>query len=463
MKHPFRKLAAVTLIAATGFITGCKENTIIKADVTPSVDSLYTNTFEDSITILAKTYFDDSIITSLTSTTAPYVIHGLGSVNDPFFGRTNASIYFQVLPEKANFTFSANNPTIDSAFIILPYTYFRWGDTSESSTQTIVAYRVTEDMSKSDVYYSKTEKAVDYSSPVSDPLTVNVGKLDDSVTVLGQNKAPHLRIKLKDYFVQILKEIAANSGDNAAFINAMKGICVAPADTTTATGKALMYFVLNNPQDYRRAAVQFFYHEGADIDSVKTAFFNFSSSDCAHYNRITRNYNGYPAAAYFNSTLPSDSVVLLQNEPGAAIDLKFPYLKNLPPVVVNRAQLTITRIELASDPAADIFFEPSRIFPIGIDPNGTLYTLLDLEPGSNGVIPYDFVDGTIRSFTTGGITVSTYNINIPREVQRAITNKTEQLHLRINGTQTYPAAYRLIAGGGSGMQKISLHITYSKL
>lgn len=464
MKHPFRKLAALASVAAFSLIhTGCKEDTIIKADVIPSVDSLYANTFLDTITVLAKTFFDDSIVTSITPTTAPYVIHALGTVNDPFFGRTNASIYFQVVPERANYIFSANNPVIDSAFVVLPYTFFRWGDTGSNSTQNLTVYRVTDDMSKSDVYYSHTVKGIDFSGNVSEPVTVDVSKLDDSVMVLGQMRAPHLRIKLRDYFVQILKDIAAGSGDNAAFISAMKGLCVASTDTTNTTGRSLMYFILNNPADYRRAAVQFFYHEGSNIDSVKSSFFNFVSSDCAHYNRITRNYAGYPAAQYFNSTAPSDSIVLLQNEPGAAIDLKFPYLKNLPAVVVNRAQLVITRVKLGNDPDADLFFEPSRIFPIGVDPSGKLYSLLDLEPGSNGTIPYDFVDGSIQTTDLGGVTISRYVINIPREVQRAITNKTEQLHLRINGTQTYPGAYRLITGGGNGLNKISLQITYSKL
>jgi hypothetical protein len=464
LKHPFRKLAALSSIAALSLVnTGCKEDTIINANVIPSVDSLYASTFPDTITILTKTYFDDSIVTSITPTTAPYVIHALGTVNDPFFGRSNASIYFQVIPEKANYIFSSNNPTIDSAFIVLPYTYFRWGDTSSSSTQTITAYRVTEDMSKSDVYYSHMVKGIDFTGTVSEPMTVDVSKLDDSVMVLGKNHAPHLRIRLRDYFVQILKDIAAQSGDNAAFISAMKGFCIASTDTANTTGKSLMYFILNNPLDYRRAAVQFFYHEGSNTDSVKTSFFNFTSSDCAHYNRITRNFAGYPAAQYFNSTAASDSIVLLQNEPGAAIDIKIPYLKNLPSVVVNRAQLVITRVKLSNDPNADVFFEPSRIFPVGVDNNNKLYTLLDLEPGSNGSIPYDFVDGSIQTTDLGGIKISKYIINIPREVQRAITNKTEQLHLRINGTQTYPGAYRLIAGGSNSLNRISLQITYSKL
>lgn len=59
--------------------------------------------------------------------------------------------------------------------------------------------------------------------------------------------------------------------------------------------------------------------------------------------------------------------------------------------------------------------------------------------------------------------ITQYRINIPREVQRAIVNKTDTLHLRINGTTRLPGAYRLVLGGKGSAYQAALNITYSKL
>jgi hypothetical protein len=465
LKHRFSKPATLAAMAALAlFATGCKENTIIKANVTPSVDNIFTETFPDTITILSKTFFDDTIATSLFQRDAnnnSRAIQPLGTVNDPFFGRTNAGIYFQVVPEKAGFNFSTNSPTVDSAFVVLPYYGFNWGDTANIAPQTLRVYRVTNDLAKGEIYYSKTEKGIDEANPVSQPTVVDFSKLRDSVEVRGTKQWPHVRIRLNDDFVQAMKNASANSTSLAGFLAEIKGLFVAPAQFNNTTGNALSYFELTGASDFTRASVQFFFHEGSSTD-VKTAFFNFTTADCAQYGRIIRDYKGYPAEGYFNSTLASDSIVLLQNEPGAAIDLRFPYLKNLPQVTVNRAQVVLTRVKIGSDAGTDNFFPPARIYPIGIDASGALYTVLDREPLTE-TSPVAFIDGTLQEIDLGGVKISRYVLNLPREIQRAITNKTEQLHLRINGTQTFAGAYRLTAGGNHSLYKVSLNITYSKL
>ncbi len=459
MKQLVSFCAAVILSVSIFSITGCKEDTIIK----DNLGQLGVEVVPDTITILSKTIIDDSLVTSLTTigSATLRIIHGTGVVDDPFFGRTNSGIYFQVLPEKTNYSFSANEHTIDSAFVILPYARFQWGDTTNPLTQTYRVYRVTEDLKKDDVYYSKTTKSFDYANPVSEATVIDPKKLKDSVNILGANQAPHMRIKLKDAFKDELVAAAANSADIASFLSTIKGLYVA-ADSTQ-TGNILNYFVLNDEGEYLRASVQFFYHE-KDSTNEKVSYFNFTNTDCAHYNYITRNYSGYPIDNYLKSTAASDSVVFLQNEPGAAIDLKFPYLKNLPVGPVNKAELIITIVSLTSDMGStEKLFPPAAIFPVGIDAFGASYTLLDRQPITE-VEPSLFLDGKLKTITLGnGITISRYILNIPREVQKAIVNKTDTLHLRINGTQAYPAAYRLIAGGKHSLYKVSLNISYSKL
>ncbi|MCD6064597.1 MAG: hypothetical protein K0R82_2508, partial [Flavipsychrobacter sp.] len=282
----------------------------------------------------------------------------------------------------------------------------------------------------------------------------------DSVWVLNDSVPSHLRIRLTDEFKKELVSIAASSSDNAAFLNAMNGLYIAPADGTP--GRCLPYFVLNGTANYRRAAIQFIYYENGNTSDEKTAFFNFTSGT-AHYNRITRDYSPELKNA-FASGAQSDPVVYLQNLPGATLDLKFPTLKNLPNIVVNRAELIITEIHLSSDLDQQKFWAPLLLDVVGVDDaTGNKYVPLDRLPVTD-VGALAFIDGGRKSVTLpGGITMNQYSINIPREVQRAITNKSNALHLQLNGVQRFFGAYRLTAAGNPATFKVSLRITYSKL
>lgn len=464
MKNNLLNLATAVLVSGIAIsTTGCKEDTILKAGIAPASDNIFVNAIGDTLTINATTVEDDSTATGFTPTTTN-VIHGLGTSNDAFFGRTNLGIYMQLIPTAANLSLPS---TPDSAVLILPYTGFSWGDTTnQNAIEEFAVYRVTEDMSKDTAYYSKQYKAVDWSNQLNESNSINLYRLRDSVKVSGSNRAPHLRLKLKTAFMNELLTIAKNANSNADFINAMKGIYIVAKDTNNNIIKTIPYFYLSGSSDYSRAGIAFYYNENGNTspDKVSTNFLNYTTSSCAHFNRITRNYNGYPAYPFVKHLTgqKSDSIVLLQNEPGAAIDIRVPYIKYLPKAIINKAQLVITRVSIAGDADADKMTEPTKLFPVGVDASGKAYTIQDLYPsGETG--PLDFIDGVKRTVTINGITVSQWYINIPREVQKAIINQVDELHLRINGTVTYPAAYRMIAGGKHSTYKIRLNITYSQV
>ncbi|OSZ79069.1 hypothetical protein CAP35_12705 [Chitinophagaceae bacterium IBVUCB1] len=444
--------------------TGCKEDTIIKAGITPASDNIFSNAIGDTLTIIAKTIEDDSIATGFTPTTTN-IIHGAGVTNDAFFGRTNWGIYMQVIPTASNLTLPA---TPDSAVLILPYAGFSWGDTiNKNATLEYSVYRVTENLSRDTLYYSKDKKSIDYANPVSDPVIVNLYSLKyDSIKVAGSKRKQHLRIKLKGSFLNELVTAAKNANNNGDFLNSIKGLYIAARDTNNNTCKVIPYFFLSGSGDYSRASVALYYNENGNTnpDNISTSFLNFTTADCAHFNYISRKYDGYPAYPFVKrtTTQTSDSIILLQNEPGAALDIRIPYIKNLPTAIINKAQLVITKVSVAGDPDAETMFEPNRIFPVGVDATGKAYAILDLANASDNTAAFDFVDGVRQSVTINGVTISQWRLNIPREVQKAITNKVDALHLRINGTVTYPGAYRLIAGGKHSKYSIRLNITYTQ-
>ena len=136
--------------------TGCKEDTIIKANVTPSSDFIISNPIGDTLTIYTKTVYDDSIAVRYNNSSYN-VIKGLGTLNDPFFGRTNWSIFTQFIPTANTITIESPN-TIDSAVLILPYANFSWGDTTSSAPhlESFSVYAVKEDMCNYSTYFTKT-------------------------------------------------------------------------------------------------------------------------------------------------------------------------------------------------------------------------------------------------------------------------------------------------------------------
>src|SRR5690606_36584571 len=125
--------------------------------------------------------------------------------------------------------------------------------------QSFTAYEVTEKLTKGETYYSNQYKQVNPDA-IGEILITDVKNLSlsDSTEVNGINRFPHLRIKLKNSFLQ---KIAAQAGGSvfytkASFLDWFKGICIVP--DSNHTGKMLPYFHLDlssGSADYSRASI----------------------------------------------------------------------------------------------------------------------------------------------------------------------------------------------------------------
>lgn len=463
--HIVFSIAAFVVVAS---LSACKENTVIRTNVVPAVDNITVFAPDpDTITIYTKNVVDDSVITS-AYISGQDVYMGAGAINsDPFFGSTFARFYFQIRQPQTGFSFDKSTYEADSAILILPYSGFAYGDTSiTAATQTFKAYRITGGFSKDSLYYSSSPDIAAESTPIGE-TTISLGQLIksryDSTSVLGVKRAPHLRIKLSSGIMDTLLNSSGNSNyaDYPAFMSWFKGIYVT---CDAGTGNTIPYFRLNGSGAYSTAGILIYYHtrkSGGAITDTLAVSYPFDPQYTAFFNKISRNYSGTPAGALFNSTAISDNTILVQNEPGAAADITFPNVKNFPRCVVNKAEIIITQI---GSPLDAVFYSPAKIYPVGVDASGSTYTIADRYPLSS-LEPLYFIDGYRRFATIGGTSVSQYVINVPRELQRAIVEQ-RSLKIRINGTQTFPGAYRLVAGGSgysNPQQKIRINIIYTKL
>ena len=434
--------SCLLLSAAMAVVFGmssCKEDIIIQSNITPAGDNINDTLIHipDSF-FTASTIFDDSVITGSTNPSGFTIFHALGWVNgDTYSGRIAASSLFQVVPTALGFKIPVTD-TIQSAYIVLPYGGFTWGDTTTISTCNITAYEINDSLSKDSTYYSFTQKNK-FSTPIGNVLMqmgpTGSNSVSDSVTVNGVKVAPHLRIPVNASFLTRIQTLLAADTTYPGFLQAFKGIYLAP-DTNT-NGVAMPYFYMNGPiGNYSQPNILFYArHNGKDT----TYTLPYNTTYAGHFNRITRNYT-HPDA--LNTFAAGSPWLMVQNAPGAAIDLKIK-LTTLPvPAnsLLNKVEIIFTK---KKDDAASLkYFQPARIYPIGIDAASARYGILDRYPltTDDGL---RFIDGTPRAVAPDTIR---YTLNIPRELQQAIVQKKTELHLRIGGTSNYPAAYRLLVG-----------------
>ncbi len=468
MKPSFLSIGSIIILAASlATTTGCKEDTIVKASVTPGNNNLGTTNIPDTMTVYGSTVFVDKLKTSDKVSGIP-IVHALGTVVDPFFGTTNAGIYMQVLPTQSAFRFVAvgTNYTVDSAVLILPFYGFAWGNRTDPKPQKFRVYRIEEAMSNTADYYSNQHLQV-RNTPLAEVTVDMKSVLNDTPSAAGVKTGyRHIRIPLgQDFVNDVVSQIGTGTfTDDASFLSYFKGFYIAPDSNYNISNNTdlLTYILLDGSNDYARTAVAFYYRENGS-NETKTAFFNYiretAGSKTANFNHIDRNYTGYPAQKILNYGT-GDSLIL-QNEPGLCIDLRIPNLSQIPVSSIIKAEIVLTQI--SSGVAADSLQIPNRIVPRGVDASGNEYEIADLS-ASDYSAAIAFVDGTKRTEKdVNGNDIITYRINIPREVQKAIIDKRNELHLRIKGATGFPGAYRLVAGGRNhGTHKMQLNIVYSK-
>lgn len=462
MKQRFLSITGA-LIAAAALITatGCKEDTIVKASVAPGENNLGTQSIGDTITVNATNVFLDAIVTSEKITGLP-VVQGLGTIVDPFLGKTNAGLYFQVLPTVNDFSFSASPYVIDSAVLILPYSGFGWGNRTNPKPQRLKVYRINEALDINTEYFSDKDRQL-HSTLLGDAVINLQTALKDTPVILGTNAGfKHIRIPLsRDYIDDVLSKVGSSTfSSEAEFLSYFNGFYVMPDSTENMNNNTdlIPYILFDGGSDYSRVAVAFYYRENGGSIS-KVAFFNYVRDKTVNYNRITRNFNGFPVAQLLNRQ--TTDTLIVQNEPGISIQVKIPHLKELPQASIIKAELVLTKI--SSGVGADSLIEPNRLNVVGVNDAGVEYEIADYDATDiNAAIV--FVDGAKRSEKdAAGNDITTYRINIPREVQKAIIDKRNELHLRIKGAKGFPGAYRLVAGGRKhGTYKMQLNIVYAK-
>jgi hypothetical protein len=414
----------------------CKKADTVGLEVLPEEDRLQ-GEYTDTITIIAHTVLEDSLLTSGTT------FHILGSHNDPIFGLTTASIYSQFVLESVDPDFGTS-PTLDSVVLSLAYAGHYSDIMKLGGEQSFSVHRVTQDISDS-LYSDDTREYHKIS------LGTYSGLVDtrDSVMINGTNQPPQMRIKLNNSFGNELLNSASLMSSDSLFLEAFKGLYITPSTQNLLSGMGSLLYI-SPSSAYSKMTL---YYHNTDTTALQEFDFIIKSST----ERFTSFKHDYSTAfditdQLADSTLGADKLYL-QAMAGLKTKITFPHLNNL---VANGREIAINKAEL--------------IFPV------TAGTTSRLSPPSRLILVKKGTDGKDKFlddaiYESGDFFGGYYNspdkefkLNIPRHIQSLLkdTASDKTIYLRVTGAAA--SANRCVLNGtGNADKPLKLRLTYTIL
>jgi len=453
VKKKYLALTLGTITTSLLILFSCtkiNEATELGGNLIPPVDNIHT--FD---TTLEVQVFNDSFTVVTDSTVAlPGFTHFLGKINsDPFFGKTNAQLFFELKPSTYRFTF-ADKPDslhLDSVVLIMDYVQ-TYGDST--IPQTLNVYEVGGNIT--DFRYDTTYRYRQNTIPRAGLLgfrTIVPKDLDDSVKVYKDTTARQLRIRLNDSFGQRL--LAYDTAGNGAYTSDsnfrqnFKGFAL----ESVGGGNAIMGFNLLGANT--KLAIYYRYDVApGDVDTTVN-YWTFTDLS-AEANPVSRDYSGTPFEASVNGiTGPPDAFSFIQNTPGTFSTIKVPGLAGLSNRIVHRAELIA---EEAWDASDSLFPPPPRLLLDAYDPGKSEYRTIPfdfiLESTSNNNNITSFGGIPFRSLDNANHSIYTWRFNLSRYVQNIVIGKEQAMDLRL-GAPAYLTEY---TGPTSSIVKRSVYV-----
>ncbi len=365
-----------------------KEPDLLGLDLIPD-EELLSHEYTDTSTIIAYTLKEDTLRTDELSTSL------LGSVNDPVFGVTTASIYTQFRMAALNISFG-DNPVADSIILSIPYKGV-YGDTL--AVQDITVFELDDTLNIVNPYYhfsstSIKPTVIGQASFVPDTRTTD--------TVNGVARIPHMRIQLSQEFANRIITADTNTfTTNTAFLKEFKGIYLTAANASSTGEGGMMYLDLGHSQ----AAITLYYHNTDDTSRVNFIF----GANAARYNQYEHfNYDGADQVLldqFAGDTTAGNEKLFLQAMGGAKIKLRFPFIDDLAKQNIPAIHEAVLVIE--NDQPDDNYPIPALVAIRALDENGKYEVLPDEAEGSA------FIGGQAKNNKE-------YRIRVTRYVQQRL-------------------------------------------
>jgi hypothetical protein len=394
----------------------CKQDTGgIGANVLPT-QNIYGTKYNDTTTILASLFLNDSLPTSGTTPL-------LGSYTDPIFGLTKASIYTQILwpqilPYIDIVTSNCYSCYIkfDSAVLILPVAgYYGSLGPQEICVDTFLGNNSIPVGFSDSNYYSNATKLYS-SSPFSVPYVTKPNFVEKFVNPAYNDT---IRIILpKKWGSTILANASyyAVPGNNSIFTNWFKGFYITTSNSLQLPGQGGILYI--NPAG---AVINFYYNDlnptFNNPDSLLSVQFvvGGSGNGIIYYTHFTHDYTISPFNIHPNGkhdSVKASQYLYLQAMAGVTPKLIIPGIMNWVkkgPIIVNKAEIDFT----VNTNDGGTYLPPSQLLLLGVASNDSAYLLPD----------YLSNPSTYGGVLTFNSTSTYYSFTITEYIQEVLTGK----------------------------------------
>ena len=477
-RFPIQK---IILAVSTVLTFGCTKikSTDIGADLLPAIDNI--TTFDTTFEVVASTFLtSDSMLPKLgrdiNGNVGQFILGHIS--NDPQFGKTTASIFFEVKPDSYPFAFETVRDSLvfDSVVLCLRWTN-TFGDTN--AIQQVNVHRITE-LLKADTVYN-TGKSVRYGELLGSK-TFSPSELNDSLYLFKQNIDRQLRVRLNSNFGRSLLSFDTSASspfnNDSLYRDFLKGFALIP-QTAGTQANALMSFAMSDTATYLRLYYKF--KKDGKTDTTHKDFTFNTLYGGAGINNIARSYNGSEASLHIGLRPRGDSLLYIQADPGTYSLLKFPGIDEFKQkkgnVIVHLAEISMQEVPTPGR-RPNIFTTPEYLY------------LEMFDSSSRKLLPFlsdGFLNGKFESYLFGGQRryiadrnnnfVSAYKMNITRYLQGIVTRNNPNLQLKLFApfSLRYEDLFitfalnnlsrgNIVLGGGNhASDKIKLRVVYSKL
>lgn len=342
---------AVLLMAAFAVWAACTKPTPFGSELLDDEQADYDYT--DTVTVWCTIQQEDSVLTSDQNSTAGSFL--CGELNDPFFGKSTAEIFSLLQLDFPDPGFDTTKQVFDSIRLFLRYAPANvYGDTLQA--QNLRVYRLDETLDDDKEYYAKNSLPASTEIGRVDGFFPKPNKVDSLIST--STKAPYLRVPLSDDFgKELFLMDSVTLSDDSTFYRAVRGIKI--VSSTGALPGAMLSFNLND-ESYSR--IRLYYHLKSDTTKAVKAF-DFFFAGANKFVHFEHDYTGSPAGAQIG--MRSDDLLYLQAMQGLRMKVEFPYVDRLDKIAVNKAQLVLSRANLAGDfstltPASQLVFTELR-------------------------------------------------------------------------------------------------------
>lgn len=332
-------------IISGSLLTGCTRitSTELGGGLIPPIDGVLTK--DTILDVITDTYNE-------VDTTRIYKsdVHVLGAItNDPLFGRTSASMFFELSPTFFPFYISGHKDSIrvDSAVLILGYKGF-YGDSTQPLRLTVSEIDQSTLLKRTRLYpvnYPNVNP-VTIGAPLATPLSVDIRRLGDTVKNRFETATNQIRIKLRaDVAQRFIKTYDSSNAYKSDSIFRTNFAGFALTADQNAPANALLRISLSDTNT-KFALYYSSSSTGATTRDTGVHYFRFNTSASGDANFVIRNRAGSQIVNYTttNNSPKSDSLVFVQAAPGTAVRVRIPGLASLSNRIIHRAELIAEQV-----------------------------------------------------------------------------------------------------------------------